>query len=197
MSDLYTINAEQLFSIMGVLAAILAAVGSLVGAFRTGLLSSVSIKSLGFEATLTREEIAALENPKDDEPFEFAALAKYYNHALIRANISFWFSLVFASIGFGVIIFAFATHNSGDIWGTVVKAASGAVIDAVSSLFFVQSTNAQKAMGEFFEKLRLDRLNAEARDLLNSIGDPERRDQLKAQLILKYSGIDQLVVGEK
>ena len=197
MSDLYSINTEQLFSIVAVILTILSAAAGMFGALRTGMLSSVSIKSLGFEATLTREEIAALENPKTDEPFESAALAKYYNHALTRANISFWFSLIFASIGFGVIIFAFATHTSGDILGTVVKAASGAVIDAVSSLFFVQSTSAQKAMGEFFEKLRLDRLNAEARELLNSIDNAERRDQLKAQLVLKYSGIEQLVVGEK
>ncbi|KJB95163.1 hypothetical protein N826_07180 [Skermanella aerolata KACC 11604] len=123
------------------------------------------------------------------------ALSNYYNHALRRANISFWFSIIFASIGFGVIIFAFATHDNSDILGTVVKAASGAIIDAVASLFFVQSTNAQKSMAEFFEKLRLDRLNAEARELISEIENIERRDQLRAQLVLKYAGIEKLLVG--
>ena len=195
MNEIVRLSSEEIFSSVAIAVTIATAAITLLSALRSGLLSSVSIRSLGFEATLTREEVAALESRTDKEPFESAALAKYYNHALTRANISFWFSLVFASIGFSVIIFAFATHTSADIWGTVVKAASGAIIDAVSSLFFIQSTNAQRAMGEFFEKLRMDRLNAEARELLNSIDDPERRDQLKAQLVLKYSGIEQLVVG--
>jgi len=69
------------------------------------------------------------------------------------------------------------------------------VIDSVSALFFVQSTNAQKSMSEFFEKLRQDRLNAEARDMISEIEAVERRDQLRAQLILKYSGIERLLVG--
>jgi xanthine/uracil/vitamin C permease (AzgA family) len=192
---LSAIDVEQLFAFAGILLATVGAAASFYGALRTGALSSVTIESLGFKATLSSEDVAALDSPESDQPFESRALAKYDNHALTRANISFWFSLIFASIGFGVIIFAFATHTADDIWGTVIKATSGAVIDAVSSLFFVQSTNAQKAMSEFFEKLRLDRLNAEARELLNGIENAERRDQLKAQLVLKYSGIDALVVS--
>ncbi|WP_458096233.1 TRADD-N-associated membrane domain-containing protein [Roseomonas sp. WA12] len=129
------------------------------------------------------------------KPFEVEALANYYNQALSRANISFWFSLIFASVGFGVIIFAFITHTQGDLAGTIVKVASGAVIDAVSGLFFVQSTNAQKSMAEFFEKLRLDRLNAEAREMISEIENVATRDQLRSQLILKYSGIERLLVG--
>ena len=109
--------------------------------------------------------------------------------------MSFWFSLSFAAIGFGVIIFAFATHNAADLWGTVIKAASGTIIDAVASLFFVQSTNAQKAMSEFFEKLRMDRLNSESRTLIAEIQNSERADQLRAQLVLKYAGIEKLLEG--
>jgi hypothetical protein len=76
-----------------------------------------------------------------------------------------------------------------------VKVASGAIIDAVSGLFFVQSTSAQKNMGDFFEKLRLDRLNAEAREMIGEIENIGMRDELRAQLILKYSGIDKLLSG--
>ena len=127
--------------------------------------------------------------------FEKAALENYYNQALSRANISFWFSLLFASIGFGVIIFAFLTHSSGGIADTAIKVVSGTVIDGVSALFFVQSTNAQKSMSEFFEKLRLDRLNVEAREMIAEIENAERRDQLRAQLVIKYSGIEKLIVS--
>lgn len=129
------------------------------------------------------------------EAFETTALRDYYKHALSRANVSFWFSMTFATIGFGVIIFAFVSHSSSDIWGSGLKMIGGAVIEAVAGLFFVQSTNAQKSMGEFFEKLRLDRLNAEARLLLSDIEHPERRDEVRTQLVLKYSDIDKLIVN--
>ena len=52
-------------------------------------------------------------------------------------------------------------------------------------------------MSSFFEKLRLDRLNAEAREMIEEIENAERRDQLRAQLILKYSGIEKLIVGQE
>lgn len=127
--------------------------------------------------------------------FEVKALSTYYNRALSRATISFWFSLVFATIGFGVILFALLSHDPAAIEATIVKVISGVVIDGVSSLFFFQSTNAQRQMGDFFEKLRLDRLIADSRAMISEVENAERRDQLRAQLILKFAGIDQLLEG--
>jgi len=194
MSELPTI--EQLFAVTAAGATFAVLVATVGGALKSGVLKQLTIRPLSFEAIITPREVEKLESSsKEAKPFEATALANYYNHALSRANISFWFSLIFASIGFGVIIFSFATHNPSDIWGTIIKSLSGAVIDAVSALFFVQSTAAQKSMGDFFEKLRLDRLNAEARDMISEIENAERRDQLRSQLILKYSGIDKLLVG--
>ena len=190
------INYDQLFSILGV---VLAAATALIGAasaIKSGVIRSIRFGPIEIEGSITAAQVSALESNVKDKPFEAAALASYYNQALTRATVSFWFSLIFAAIGFGVIIFAFATHQSGDLGGTALKLLSGTVIDAVSSLFFIQSTNAQKSMGEFFEKLRLDRLNVEARDMIQNIENPERRDQLRAQLVLKYSGIDQLVAAD-
>lgn len=187
---------EQIFTVVSVVVAALSVIIGALAAAKSGAIRSIRFGSIEIEGSITPAQVEALESPDKQEPFEATALSNYYNHALSRANISFWFSLIFASIGFGVIIFAFATHTSGDLAGTIVKAASGAVIDAVSSLFFIQSTNAQKSMGEFFEKLRLDRLNAEAREMIGEIENAERRDQLRAQLVLKYSGIDRLLTGE-
>ena len=51
-------------------------------------------------------------------------------------------------------------------------------------------------MVEFFEKLRFDRLNADAREMIGEIENTERRDQLRVQLFLKYSGVDRLLTGE-
>jgi hypothetical protein len=139
---------------------------------------------------------SSISLPRREMPsFEVEALEAYYNQALQSARISFWFSLGFACIGFAVIIFAFASHTAADTSGTIIKVVSGTVIDTVAGLFFVQSNAAQKSMGEFFDKLRLDRLHVEARDLVNQIENGERRDQLRAQLVLKYAGINQLLEG--
>lgn len=175
--------------------AILLAFGSILG-FLFGALQSVRKTKIGdADDAISSERLAfELQTIREPEtPFETTALANYYNQVLSRANISFWFSLLFAAIGFGVIIFAFVTHNPTDTTGTIIKVGSGVVIDGVSSLFFVQSTAAQKSMSEFFEKLRLDRLNVEARGMINDIEDTAQRDRLRAQLILKYSGIDKLL----
>ena len=185
-----------LFSSGAALTTTVAFIATLVGAV-TALRKE---KSVAFDFSVggvTLKEVATAEGAaqKDITPFETTALANYYNQALSRARVSFWFSLVFASLGFGVIIFAFITHSAGDVAGTIVKVASGTIIDAVSSLFFIQSNAAQKAMGEFFEKLRLDRLNAEARDMIREIEASGMRDELRAQLILKYSGSDRLLAG--
>ena len=75
---------------------------------------------------------------KEPEAFEVKALATYYNRALSRATISFWFSIIFATIGFGVIVFALLSHDPTDLYATILKVVSGTVIDAVSSLFFFQ-----------------------------------------------------------
>jgi hypothetical protein len=187
---------KQLFSSGAAIATLTAVVATFLGAV-TSLLKTRSI-GIEFSADgISLDGVRASEGveSRDVTPFETTALANYYNQALSRARISFWFSLLFASIGFGVIIFAFITHVSSDLAGTIVKVSSGTIIDAVSALFFVQSNNAQKSMGEFFEKLRLDRLNAEAREMIRDIESSGMRDELRSQLVLKYSGIDRLLTG--
>ena len=184
-------SGAAIATLSAVAATFLGAAMSLLKARSTGI--EFSVDGISFEGIKTSEGAAA----KEITPFETTALANYYNQALSRARISFWFSLLFASIGFGVIIFAFITHVPSDIAGTIVKVVSGTIIDTVSGLFFVQSNNAQKSMGEFFEKLRLDRLNAEAREMIRDIENSGVRDELRSQLVLKYSGIDRLLTGSQ
>lgn len=190
-------------------AVFLALVGTVVGAWTS--LKGMKIGSIEFGVTglpiiaFTRDpeltgagaqpEISGTPAGSEPEAFEVKALATYYNRALSRATISFWFSLLFATIGFGVILFGLLSHDPADLSATVIKVLSGTVIDAVSSLFFLQSTNAQKQMGDFFEKLRLDRLISDARGMIGEVENAERRDQLRAQLVLKFAGIDQLLEG--
>jgi len=186
---------------------ILALVALLVGAWTSlkGLrVGSIEIDAVGIpRVVFTRQGESAAgagaraaPNAKEPEAFEVRALATYYNRALSRATISFWFSIIFATIGFGVIVFALLSHEPTDLYATILKIVSGTVIDAVSSLFFFQSTSAQKQMGDFFEKLRLDRLISDARAMIGEVENAERRDQLRAQLVLKFAGIEQLLEGD-
>lgn len=179
---------ETVFKSTSALVAILSVIVAIV---YSGLAWRRSNAEENESGEIASEDVEILKTPRT-EPFEINALSSYYNQALSRANISFWFSLVFASVGFAVIIFAFLSHDSGDIGSTVIKVISGTVIDAVSALFFYQSTNAQKSMSEFFEKLRQDRLNAEAREMVSEIEDSRIRDSLRCRMILQYAQI-----GEK
>ncbi|MCU1326775.1 MAG: putative rane protein [Bryobacterales bacterium] len=147
-----------------------------------------------YSGRITEDEVKAFEKTLvKEKPFEAVALAKYYNQALTRANTAFAVSLLSAALGFGVILYAIIFHTTADASGTALKILSGTIIDAVSALFFVQSTNAQQTMTAFFEKLRQDRLNDTARELIGEIENAEHKDQLKMQLILKYAAIDKLL----
>ena len=124
-----------------------------------------------------------------DVPFETEQAAQYYAQILAQSKVSFWFSLTFASLGFVVIIVAGFLAAKGEGTATVAQFTSGAIIEAVSSLFFIQSRRAQESMGAFFEKLRLDRQQLEARRLCDAIARDDVRDALRLQLALFYAGV--------
>lgn len=123
-------------------------------------------------------------------PFEVEQLSGYYALTLGQARVSFWFSLIFASVGFIVIISAGLLYSGGDYVSASIKVVSGLVIDAVSALFFVQSRRAQESMSAFFEKLRSDRQFVEARRICDEIKNEDTKDKIKTMLVLHYSGID-------
>lgn len=76
---------------------------------------------------------------------------KYYGEVLAQSKISFWFSLIFAVIGFLVIIFAAFSGSAESASASYIQIVSGVIIDAVAALFFVQSKRSQKSMAEFFD----------------------------------------------
>lgn len=121
-------------------------------------------------------------------PFENEQLRSYYSQVLSQSKTSFWFSLIFASIGFIVILVTAFMKTGID---TVPGFIAGFIVDSVSALFFVQSKNAQKSMAEFFDKLRLDKQQAEAKALCTDITNQSVKDALKVQLSLFYAGVSQ------
>jgi hypothetical protein len=130
------------------------------------------------------------KNNSRNMPFEIEQLANYYSLTLGQAKISFWFSLIFASGGFLVIIGASILFKEGEYGSASIKILSGIVIDSVAALFFIQSRRAQESMASFFEKLRNDRQFAEARTICNEIVSDDKKDAIKTILALHYSGLD-------
>lgn len=168
---------------------------SLVGAMKAGVLRQLRIGSFETKASpQEREEVSKLVEfiraaTPGEAPFETQQLALYYAQILTQSKISFWFSLIFASIGFGVIIVAVFLSSTASTGATIVQFVAGVVIDAVAALFFVQSRNAQKSMGEFFDKLRRDRQHLEARKLCDAVENRDARDSLRINLSVHYAEI--------
>jgi Na+/melibiose symporter-like transporter len=121
--------------------------------------------------------------------FENEHLSNYYRQTLLQSQISFWFSLIFASLGFLLIILASVSHATNSLDKTVISIISGVVIDAISALFFVQSNNAKKAVTTFFEKLRKDKQIHDAIKICESIEDIKIKDKLKVNLSLSLLGL--------
>lgn len=121
--------------------------------------------------------------------FENEHLSSYYKQTLYQSQISFWFSLIFASLGFLLIILASVLHATNSLDKTIISIISGVVIDAISALFFVQSNNAKKAVTTFFEKLRKDKQIHDAIKISESIEDTKLKDKLKVNLSLSLLGL--------
>ena len=112
---------------------------------------------------------------------------EYHQHSINQSKISFWFSLVFASLGFMIIttsIFTFDNENG------FIGLIAGTIIEAVSALFFYQSNKARQMMSEFFDRLRSDRKLEESLKLCDSIDNDLMRNSVKVKLSLYFSGLD-------
>jgi hypothetical protein len=155
-----------------------------------GQLASIKNRMFATPASSSSETRGATKIVEPDVPFEIEQLAAYYALSLGQAKTSFWFSLVFAAIGFVIIVGSGVLYTQGAIVAASIKLISGLIVDAVSALFFVQSQRAQVSMFTFFEKLRSDRQYAEARKICDELNDNSMRDHLKAILVLQYTGLD-------
>jgi hypothetical protein len=117
----------------------------------------------------------------------FALLQTYHNQGLAQSRVSFWFSLVLATAGFGVIVIA--TQNSlTDFQSTTATALpfiAGAITEAVSALFFAQSNQARRLMQDFFNTLSEDQRREEALNLADSADDPTLRSAVKAAIAMQ------------
>jgi len=113
----------------------------------------------------------------------------YHEQALDQAKVQFWFSVVAAAIGFGIIIYA-ATEIDLKNLVTFSKTLPGIVMDAVAFLFFKQAAETRQRATELYDRLRTDKRNAESVSLVSSIEDIRVRSAVKAQIALHMSGLN-------
>jgi len=191
---------SAIFDVVGPLVATVAgmtAVAAIAAALKEGVLKKLRFGSFEIE-TNTPEVTAfrlALERANEQPqrqalPFEVEQLANYYAQILSQSKVAFWFSLIFASLGFLVIVVAAFLYNQTNSDSAVAQFIAGLIMDAVAGLFFVQSKNAQQSMGEFFDKLRKDRAQVESRALCEAVETLEAKDALRVHLALYYAGVE-------
>ena len=130
---------------------------------------------------------------KPPEQKQYLLLKEYHSQGLAQSRISFWFSLIFASLGFAVIVIAILamdrTVEFTKQGATFITLTAGTIIDAVSALFFVQSNKARKLMTEFFDKLRADRKFEKSLLLADQIPNEDLQSRLKIMLSLNFADV--------
>lgn len=123
-----------------------------------------------------------------------AILREIYTQGLAQAKLSFRVSLIFASIGavllfFGVGLAIWRAPTDGQDYASVVSLVAGVVVNAVSSLFFVQSNRTRRDMAQqgamLREESQEDRRFSGARELVGNIDDDDLRDRTTADIALR------------
>lgn len=129
---------------------------------------------------------------------ELALMSKYHTQGLTQSRVSFIFSIGFAAVGFILIAVALLTTDPDkaitDQSIPIAGVTSSIVIEAVASLFFVQSNRARQIMVEFFDRLRADRRLEEALQLADEMPDPTLRARM--MLVLGLSLAERQVTDE-
>jgi hypothetical protein len=128
----------------------------------------------------------------DREHGTYKVLAEYSAQGLAQSQTSFQASIVFASLGFLVIVtgvIVAIVRKDGARADAIVPIIGGAIVDAVSALFFTINTRAQKVMVEFFDKLRADRRLEEALLLVKGVSDQAMASRLQVLLALQFAEV--------
>ncbi|MCG8506902.1 MAG: hypothetical protein MI755_20010 [Sphingomonadales bacterium] len=171
---------------------------------------SFSVKAGSIEVSALNREEADIRSRIDQDTLDggpsarqFALLKEYHAQGLAQSKVSFWFSLVFASLGFLIILYAIiyylgsnAEFERGErlvepgifegVQKPIFALVAGTVIEAVAALFFVQSNKARELMSEFFDKARMDRKLDESLQLASQIDNAEVSAGLKAFLAMSF-----------
>jgi len=119
----------------------------------------------------------------------YKILAKYSAQGLAQSRISFLVSIIFAGLGFIVILsgVGVAIFANKQATTALIPVISGAIVDAVAGLFFTVNARTQKVMVEFFDKLRSDQRVEDAMDIASKLPDTTMASKLQALLALNFT----------
>lgn len=140
-----------------------------------------------------RERLSQEEPEATPADRQYRLLAEYHGQGIAQSKISFWFSMVFASLGFAVILIGVLTIDR-DLKltaqaGPFLSLVAGTIIDAVSALFFVQSNKARRLMTEFLDRLRTDRKLEESLRQVSDIPDEVMKSRARVLLALHFADV--------
>ncbi len=114
----------------------------------------------------------------------------YHTQALAQATSQYWFSVIAASFGFGIIIYALVGQlHSPQPQTALLHVIPGLAIEGVAVLFLTQADGTRKRATELYDRLRSDEKQLNVIALIESIEDGKLRDIVKAQLALQLVGI--------
>jgi len=152
-----------------------------------------TVRGLEAEVEDVRRRISEPADEVEAADKQYLLLREYHAQGLAQSKISFRFSLIFAALGFAVIVSAIFTLQPDvrllDQGRTFITLVAGTVIDAVAALFFVQSNKARQLMVDFFDRLRNDRKLEESLKLAVGIQDAELKSRLHTLLSLSFAEI--------
>jgi hypothetical protein len=179
---------QTLISIAAVITAVAA---SVVGIYQ--VLRSSRTLSKNYEVELKADQPSAAAGGISGRD-TYKILAKYSAQGLAQSQISFMVSIIFASLGFlvilgGVGVAIFANKSTAT---AVIPVISGAVVDAVAGLFFTVNSRTQKVMVDFFDKLRSDRRVEDAMEIASKLPDSVMGSKLQALLALNFTQVNDI-----
>jgi len=149
----------------------------------------------------SRKSQAGVEASSTDRLLESDAqesmLNRIYTHGLQQARISFFVSLGFAAFGsaillIGVWLAIIHADTNGSRYGAIVTQTSGAVINILAGVFFLQSNRTRRDMGSqgvmLRDDSRFDRRLKAATVLSDNISEERLRNTVRAQIALQLVG---------
>lgn len=139
---------------------------------------------------------AGAERPSDlvEPDAQESMLTEIYSHGLAQAKLSFFISVIFAVLGSAVLLTGAGlavihAGSNGERYAAIVAQVSGAVINLLAGVFFLQSNRARKDMGAqgvmLRDDSRADRRLKAAGLLVDRISDEGLQNRVKAQMALQ------------
>jgi hypothetical protein len=147
--------------------------------------------TLNFGGTAASSQLAEIMREYSDGNARMAI--KYYTQGHRQASLSFILSMIFAILGFGIVVVAVIGYirNPGQIGSAVVTGVVGAVNEVVSFLFFQRADKSRELMMGLVDRLRDDR--EKERQFIGAVGtidqvdDTAIKDALRAAVALKFA----------